>query len=666
MRKLHIDIESFSATDLKKAGLYRYSADVEILWLSYKYDRAPVRTIDVYHNGVPDRIIADMQDPDIIKISHNAPFEIVNLGIALGIWLDPSQWRCTMGLCAMAGLPLSLDEATRILGVATKDPAGSTYITLFSKPCKPTKANGGRVRNLPEHFPDKWLAYGRYNAKDVVAESDLDNALEIIYVSDFEREVWALDQKINANGIRIDLQLVRNAIEMNINFRERLTKEFLEITGLKPGQLKAVKSWIEEETDSEIENLRKKNIPKLIEQFDSEVVKRVLGIREQLSKTSVAKYSTMMRAVMADGRIRGLFQYCGAGRTWRFAGRLVQLQNLVKGKYKYNKKTGFDDLDFARTLLKNGEVEMLEAMYGPLQDTLSQLVRTAIIPGKGKKFAIMDFASIEARILAWLADETWRLKAFENGEDIYILSAAAVLRKDPSLVTKDERDKIGKVGELASGYAGGVNAWIKFGALEAGLTEQEIQKGVDGWRAASPNIKNFWYAMNQAAIKSINTGRTIKVSEILDRDGYQVVKVDHGVSFSYKDRYLMMNLPSGHSLYYFNASLVPGKYGVQIQYWGFDQTTKRWCRQRTYGGKLTENLCQAIGRDCLVNGMLNLDKAGYEISLHVHDETASEIGIDAGEEVLDEMLGLLCKKAPWMKNLPLKAEGFFAKYYRKD
>lgn len=666
MQKLHVDIESWSPIDLKKAGLYRYAVEVEILWLSYKYNRSPVRTIDCYHNEIPQRFIDDLQDPNIIKISHNAPFEIVNLSIALGVYLDPAQWRCTMGLCAMAGLPLSLDESTRILGVAEKDPMGTKYINLFSKPCKPTKKNGMRTRNLPHHFPEEWQQYGVYNARDVVAEASLDDVLELIEVSDYEREVWALDQQINNRGIRIDRQLVRNAIQMNIDFRETLTKEAIEITGLiKPNSVKALKAWIEEEVDEEIENLQKKNIPKLIERFDNETVKRVLNIREQLSKTSVSKYTKMELAVLKNGRIKGLFQYCGAGRTWRFAGRLVQLQNLVKGKYHYHKDIDFDDLDFARMLLLNNEVEMLELLYGPIPDTLSQLMRTAIIPAKGKKFAILDFASIEARILAWLADERWRMEVFNTHGKIYEASAAKILRKPIEKVTSEERSKIGKVSELAAGYAGGVNAYIKMGALEAGLLESELEPIKTAWRTENPNIVKLWAAANKAAIRAINTGSTVKLSDI-KKDGIPLVLDNHGIEFSFKKKYLMIKLPSGHSLYYFNASLIPGKYGVQIQYWGLDQTRGKWCRMRTYGGKLIENICQAIGRDCLVHGMLNLDKAGFDISLHVHDEAALEVELNAGEEEMLQIENLFCKKASWMRGLPLRAKGFYSSYYKKD
>lgn len=667
MRKLHVDIETFSPFNLKTAGLYKYASAVELLWLSYKYDEAPVRTVDCYYQELPQRLIDDLQDPNVIKIAHNAPFEIVCLSHSLSIELDPSQWRCTMGLCAMAGLPLGLDEATRILKIAQKDPNGMRLIRLFSIPCKATKANGFRVRNLPKHFPRDWQEYGRYNSKDVYAEAGIDDALELIEVSDFERRVWALDQQINNRGVRISQKLAQNALNMNLKFRSILETEAIKITGLtKPNSVKALKKWLEEETGEEIENLQKKNIPKLIERFDSATVKRVLELRERLSKTSVAKYSTMLRAVLADGRIKGLFQYCGAGRTWRFAGRLVQLQNLVKGKYHYHKDIDFDDLDLARMLLMNGEDEMLELLYGSIPDTLSQLIRTAIIPAKGKKFAVMDFSAIEARILAWLAGETWRMNVFNTHGRIYEASAALFLRKPIEKVTKEERSKIGKVRELALGYAGSVPAMIKMGALDEGLVEEELKPMVDAWRLENPNIKRLWDAANKAAIRAINNNATVKLTDIRDRDNIQMVKDDHGISFTYKHKYLMIKLPSGHSLYYFNASLVPGKYGVQIQYWGLGQTKKKWCRMRTYGGKIIENICQAIGRDCLVNGMLELDSAGYEISLHVHDETACEVDIDATEEELEEMNNLMCKKAPWMRGLPLKAEGFYSNYYKKD
>lgn len=651
MRKLHIDIETFSEVNLKTAGLYKYAASCEVLMVAYSYHNptgpTPVKLFDLSLEDLPEYFIKDLQNPNIIKYAHNAAFEIACLSAWLDIELDPSQWRCSMAVCAMAALPLSLDQASSVLGVdQTKDKIGTALINYFCKPCKPTKANGQRVRNLPYLAPEKWAQFCEYCKQDVRTEMAITEALQFIHIPQLERDVWTLDQRINARGVKTDIRLIKNAIRLDTDYKEILVAEAIKITGLdNPNSVKALKKWLEEETETEIANLQKKEIPKLIEKFDSKIVKRVLTIREELSKTSVTKYATMLRAGLDDHRIRGMFQYAGAGRTLRFAGRLVQLHNIVKGKY------AGEDLNRARQILSEGDADLLELLYGSIPNTLSQLIRTALIPKKGCRFIVSDFSAIEAVIIAWLADERWRLEVFRTHGKIYEASAAQMFNVPIESVTKgSELRAKSKVAELALGYAGGVNALIKMGALEEGLKEHELQPLVDAWRATSPNIKQLWYDVDRAAKKAIHTGETVVIQK--------------GISFSYRRKYLIIGLPSGHNLYYFDARLVPGERGVQIQYLGMDQVKKKWVRQRTYGGKLVENLCQAIGRDCLVNGMLNLDKAGYEICLHVHDEVVVEVPI--GEGSAEEVNELLCKPAPWMKGLPLRSAGFETEFYKKD
>jgi len=646
MRRLHIDIETFSKVNLKTAGLYKYAANCELLLVAIGYDKNPVTLYDLATDVLPEQIIKDLQDPNIIKIAHNAAFEIACLSACLGIYLDPAQWLCSMVLCGIAGLPFSLDQAGSALNLdIRKDKEGTGLIRYWCVPCKGTKANGYRDRNLPQHDFAKWFAFGRYCVQDVYSEIAITEHLTFIRIPPIERLVWNLDQRINAKGIKLNLTLVRNAIEMDSQYRKRLIAEAVSITKLSnPNSVPQLIKWLEEETDETIDNLRKAEIPKLIERFDEPVIKRVLIIRQELSKTSVKKYAAMLQAAGSDNRVRGLLQYYGANRTGRWGGRLIQPQNLPKGKY-HDK-----DLHLAREIVLKGDAALLEVLFGAIPDTLSQLIRTAFIPEKGKKFVISDYSAIEARVIAWLAGERWRMEVFATHGRIYEASASQMFKVPIEAVTKtsDYRAK-GKIAELALGYQGGVNALIKMGALDMGLDEKELQPLITLWREANPAIVKFWYDIDRAAKKAIDKGEKVIIQK--------------SISFEYRRRYLIITLPSGRSLYYANASLVPGDFGVQILYWGMDQTTKKWTRIKTYGGKLVENIVQAVARDILAQGLLNLDGAGIFTAIHVHDETVNECDESVTVEQVNE---LMCDMPVWANGLPLTGDGFVSDYYKKD
>lgn len=646
MRRLHIDIETFSKVNLKTAGLYKYAADCELLLVAVGYDKNPVILYDLTTDVLPEQLIKDLQDPAIIKIAHNAAFEIACLSACLGIYLDPAQWLCSMVLCGIAGLPFSLDQAGAALNLdIRKDKEGTALIRYWCTPCKGTKANGNRYRHLPQHDFAKWFAFGRYCVQDIYSEIAITEHLTFIRIPPIEKLVWNLDQRINTNGIEVNLTLVQNAIEMDAEFRKRLIAEAVNITKLaNPNSVPQLIKWLEEETDETIDNLRKAEIPKLIERFDEPIIKRVLTIRQELSKTSVKKYAAMLQAAGSDHRVRGLLQYYGANRTGRWGGRLIQPQNLPKGKYHDR------DLNLAREIVLKGDAALLECLFGAIPDTLSQLIRTAFIPAKGKKFVISDYSAIEARVIAWLAGERWRLEVFATHGRIYEASASQMFKVPIEAVTKtsDYRAK-GKISELALGYQGSVNALIKMGALEMGLTERELQPLVTLWREANPAIVKFWYDMDRAAKRAIDKGEKVIIQK--------------GISFEYRRNYLIITLPSGRCLYYANACLAPGDYGVEIRYWGMDQTTKKWTRTNTYGGKLAENLTQAIARDILAQGLLNLDSAGISTCLHVHDESVNECDESTTFEQVNE---LMCDMPAWAKGLPLAADGFISDYYKKD
>ncbi|EHB65239.1 DNA polymerase [Paenibacillus lactis] len=647
MKLLQIDLETYSSVDIKKSGVYPYveAPDFEILLFAYAWDDDPVTVIDFTDfEELPGDVLKALTDPGIIKTAFNANFERTALTKHLGVPMPPEQWRCSSVHALTMGLPGDLDGVAKVLKVdQQKDSAGKALIKYFSTPCKPTKANGGRTRNLPYHAPEKWQQYKEYNQQDVEAERAVRKAIEKYEISDFEHQLWALDQRINDNGIYLHPDLPSRAIECDNAFKERTIEEAKELTGLdnpnSPAQLKA---WLEEEEGIQIDGLTKDTIPTLIKEVKSDRARDMLKLRQQLAKTSVKKYEAMERARCQDGRVRGLLQFYGANRTGRWAGRLVQVQNLPQNK--------IPDLELARDLLLSGDYELLEMLFGAPPFVLSQLIRTAFIPSPGSRFIISDFSAIEARVIAWLAGEHWRLEVFKTHGKIYEASAAQMFNLSLEEITKELRQK-GKIAELALGYGGGVGALESMGALKMGLTEDELPPLVKTWRAANPKITKLWWDVDRAAMTAVEERRA--------------VKLQFGLTFYYEPGYLFIRLPSGRRLSYVNPRIVDGKFDKPaLVYDGVDQTKKTWGRIDTYGPKLVENIVQAISRDCLAVSMLRLDAAGFRIRMHVHDEVI----VDESKEFdsLEEITRIMGQPIDWAPGLPLRAEAFEADFYKKD
>lgn len=644
MRTLSIDIETYSDMDIRTAGTYKYAENCEILMLAYSFDNEDVSIIDLTQEKIPAKLFQALYDPAILKTAYNAAFERACFNAFYGNYCPPEQWECTMVRSAMAGLPLSLEESAKALKLEQqKDNAGKNLIRYFCMPCKSTKTNGERIRNLPKDDPAKWDAFKKYCIQDVVTEKAIRKELLFLEIPAKEKKLWCLDQRINEAGVKVDIAFAKNAVGMDLAFRERLISEATAITGLSnANSLTQLKKWLEEETENEIETLKKDALPDLIKNTDSKIAKRVLTIRQELSKTSVKKYTAMLNSAGADDRIRGLFQYYGANKTGRWASRLVQVHNLPRGTY------GGGTLQAARDCVLSKDSEILELCFGAVADCLSQLIRTSFIPEEGKRFIVSDFSAIEARVIAWLANEKWRLEVFNTHGKIYEASAAQMFKVPIESITKaSPLRRKGKIAELALGYQGAVGALLKMGALDMGLEEKELPMIVSVWRSANPAIVQFWYTMERSAKSALRLGSRINVTK--------------GLYFDYKKGYLIMGLPSGRCLNYPNAGLDTSG---SIYYWGVDQTTKKWSKISTYGGSLVENATQAIARDCLAQGLLNLSDAGYNVVLHVHDEAVCEAPIGKGS--LKEVNALLCKPKEWMYGLPLKAEGFESMYYKKD
>ncbi len=673
-RTLSIDIETYSSADLKKTGVYRYSEaeDFEILMIAYSYDGGPVEIIDLkrieYLEGLAglddltdieekeyqelvaklEKLVADIQNPDVIKLAFNANFERVCIAAHFKISCLPEQWQCTMILCAMLGLPMSLAEVGRVLNLEQqKDWSGANLIRYFSIPCKPSKVNGGRTRNLPEHAPEKWQSFKDYCVKDVEVEMAVRDKLSFFTIPQSERELWWLDQRINDRGVKLDRKLVKNAVEMDLKYRAMLIKEATEITQLEnPNSVSQICRWLEAETGEEVTTLKKADIPVLMGKFPQEKIQRMLEIRKELGKTSVKKYVAMAHAMCKDGRVRGLLQFYGANRTGRFSGRLLQIQNLPQNKMSDT------DLDFARELVKDGDMENVDFCFGNIADTLSQLIRTALVAEKGHMLAAVDFSSIELIVIAWLAGEQWIIDEYKGTRKIYEATAARMLKMDVKDVKKGsmERQK-GKIASLACQYGGGVNALISMGALNMGLVEDDLKPIVDAWRDANPNIKAFWYAVGDAAMSAI--------------EGQAVAMPKANLKFYCRKGFLFIELPSGRCLSYYKARIIEGKFGKAIGFMGQNQTTKKWELIETHGSKLVENICQAVARDCLAESMLRLYKKGYEIIMHVHDEIVCEIPEENAEMLMKEISDIMSANDGWAATLPLGTEGIITKYYKK-
>jgi DNA polymerase bacteriophage-type len=644
-RKLFIDIETYSSNDLKTGGVYKYveAPDFEILLFAYAFDDEPVQVVDFTdYEEIPEDVITALLGGDTELHAHNAAFERTCINKFFNLRIPPERWHCTAVHAAMLGLPFSLDAVAKVLKLAEqKDGDGKALIRHFCIPCKPTKANGMRTRNLPHHAPEKWEKFKAYCKQDVVVERVIYDKIKWYEIPAIEREVWCHDQRVNDRGVLLDMVLVEKAIEVDGEYNDRLRAEAIALTGLdNPNSVSQLTAWLEAETGETVEKLRKDDVKELLATVSQDNAKRVLEIRQQMSKTSIKKYQAMLKCVCADGRARGLLQYYGANRTGRAAGRLIQVQNLPRITLK--------DIGVARELLCRGAGSLLELLYDSIPDTLSELIRTAFIAPDGKRLLVADFSAIEARVVAWLAGEQWRMDVFNTHGKIYEASASQMFRVPLESITKENplRQK-GKIAELALGYGGGPNALITMGALKQGLEESELKPLVDAWRNANPAIVRLWRKLESAAITCIETGIR------------QTVKP--GITFYVKNNILFIELPSGRTLSYIRPKLEEGMYGKILSYEGLGQG--QWRREYTYGGKLCENVTQAVARDCLMYAMLRVAEAAYDVVIHVHDEIVVEC--DEFDGSLQDVERIMGQAFAWSTGLPLKAEGFESKYYKK-
>ena len=651
MKTLSIDIETFSDIDLGKCGVYRYtdSPNFDILLFAYSMDEGPVNLIDLASGEeMPDEIIEAILSNEIIKTAFNANFERVALmrylsrKLSKSVYLDPSSWRCSEVQAAMLGLPLHLEGVARVLRLDVQKMAeGKPLIRYFCIPCKPTAANGGRSRNLPIHAPDKWDLFKEYNIRDVEVELAIREKIKDFPIPETEQALYELDQRINDRGFKADMDFVMQAISCDRQFTVVATEKAYELTGLEnPNSVSQLKDWLSER-GVEVESLSKKNVQELVNETEGEV-EEALKLRLLMAKTSVKKYEAIERAVCSDGRVHGLFQFYGANRTGRFAGRLVQVQNLPQNHLK--------DLKLARDLVKEGRFDDLEMLFGNTPGVLSELIRTAFIPKENHRFIVADFSAIEARVLSWLAGEKWRIEVFKSHGKIYEASASQMFHVPIDEITKGSplRQK-GKISELACGYGGGVGALKSMGALEMGVEEHELQGLIDNWRRANPHIVNFWWEVDKMAIKAVKERTRTRT---------------HGILFTYKSGMLFITLPSGRDLVYVKPKLMLNKFGREgLTYEGIG-TTKKWERIETYGPKLVENIVQAASRDLLAEAMLRLDKAGFDIVAHVHDEVICEVPV--GESSVEEVCKIMSVNPKWAKGLPLDADGFECDFYQKD
>jgi DNA polymerase len=651
-RELHIDLETYCEEDLRVCGLYRYveHPSFEILLFSYAYDNDEPTRLDLTKDdfrgeSIPSSVIKDLKDPNVVKIAHNAPFEIACLKSYLRLSLSTSQWVCTMVRAAYFGLPMKLEEVAKVLGLEQqKDTKGKTLINYFSKPCKPSKVNGGRTRNLPEHAPDKWADFGIYVDQDVRTEQGVWNYLKRFDYPESEANLWTVDHFINSLGISIDQDFINAAISVDNSFNELATKEAKRLTELEnPNSLQQLKAWITDNTGIEVTSLAKDDVSFLIESWKlPKKVKRVLELRQLMSKTSTKKYTAMLNGVCRDGRVRGLVQFYGAS-TGRWAGRLVQVQNLPRN-YE-------EDLETAREIIKLG-IDTANECYENIPDILSQLIRTAFVAPKGFTFAVSDFSAIEARVIAWLAGEQWRLDVFNTHGKIYEASAAAMFGVPISMVTKgsDLRAK-GKIAELALGYQGASGALQQMDRNKS-LNVEELPGLVSAWRTSNPAIVKLWKKVENAAKYVAKEKRP-----------YSLVLPYTKLKFTYERGYLFIELPSGRKLAYRDIHLTSdGK----LAFWGVNSTTKKWERVYTYGGKLVENIVQAIARDCLGNILYKLYAKGYRVVMHVHDEIIAEVLIEDAKDALKDISAIMAISPNWAKDLPLKGDGYITQFYKKD
>lgn len=648
-RVLSIDLETYSDVDLPNCGVYRYvEGDFHILLFAYAFDDEETKCVDMAcGEQLPAEVMDALQDESIIKSAWNAQFERTCLSKYLGTQLSPDSWQCTMVWAASLSLPLKLATAAQALKTAQqKDAVGERLIRYFSLPCKPTKANGGRTRNLPEHAPEDWKLFKSYCIQDVETERDIRRRLEKFPLLPQEWDYYHMDQRINDRGILIDKELVQQAIICNMAMSEEMTKRAYALTGLEnPNSVSQLKGWLEER-GIEVDSLGKKNVASLITDLDKHSADGealdMMKLRLQMAKSSVKKYQAAERYICQDGRAHGLFQFSGANRTQRWAGRGIQLQNLPQNH--------ISTLDEARELVKIGCFEMIEVLYGNTPDILSQLIRTMLIPKDGCEFIVADFSAIEARVLAWLAGEQWRLDAFTEGKDIYCASASQMFGVPVVKhgINGELRQK-GKVAELACGYGGGAGALISMGALDMGLKEDELPDIISSWRDANPEIVKFWYAVEKAAIETVkdHTDRTVG-----------------RIGFQFSANTLWIVLPSGRRLAYIKPKLQPNRFGrMALTFEGLGANNK-WTRGETYSGKLTENITQATARDLLAEAMRRMELAGLGIVGHVHDEVILEV--PKGQYTVDDVCNIMNRNPAWADGLPLSSAGYTGNYYFKD
>ena len=646
MKTISIDIETFSSVDLTKSGVYRYteSPDFEVMLFGYSVDGGAVSVVDLaMGEKIPPAILSALEDETIIKYAFNANFERIclsrMLGYETGTYLDPSSWHCTMIWSAYMGLPLSLQGCGTVLNLdKQKLTEGKDLIKYFCVPCQPTKTNGGRTRNRPTDAPEKWDRFKAYNARDVETELEIQMKLSKFPVPEYLWDEYHIDQQINDTGVALDMTLVREAIAMDGVSGEELSTSIKSLTALEnPNSVSQMKDWLSD-NGLQTETLGKKTVVELLKTAP-EHLREVLALRQQLAKSSVKKYQAMQNAVCSDGRARGMFQFYGANRTGRWAGRLIQMQNLPQNH--------LSDLEEARSLVRCGDFEAVKMLYEDVPDTLSQLIRTAFVAPGDRKFVVADFSAIEARVIAWIAGEDWRQTVFAEGKDIYCASASQMfgVPVEKHGVNGHLRQK-GKIAELALGYGGSVGALKAMGAIEMGLTEDELQPLVSAWRDANPNIVDFWWAVDSAVKTAVQNKTSTET---------------HGIAFTYKSGMLFITLPSGRNLAYVKPKIGTNKFGTSsVTYEGVGGT-KKWERLESYGPKLVENIVQATARDILCYAMKTLRNTS--MVMHIHDEIVIEADPRMSLEAVCEQMG---RTPPWAKGLLLRADGYETKFYRKD
>lgn len=642
MKTLSIDIESYSSVNLQKSGVYRYceADDFEILLFAYSADDGEVQVVDLAQgDAIPPDVLSAITDESVIKWAFNAMFERVCLSAYLGTVLNPRSWRCTMVWVATLGLPLSLEGVGAVLGLEKqKLSEGKDLIRYF---CTPSKLNNGTfTRHLPSDSPERWEQFKKYNRRDVEVEMSIQARLAKFPVPEGEWENYILDQKINDRGILLDMRIVENAISLDTKSQALLSEKMTALTNIKnPNSVQQIKQWLAD-NGMETDSLGKKQVNELLKTAP-EPLCDVLILRQQLAKSSVKKYQAMQNAVCKDGRVHGMFQFYGANRTGRYAGRLVQMQNLPANH--------LPDLTEARTLVRRGDYDALRFLYEDIPDTLSQLIRTAFVPKQGYRFFVADFAAIEARVIAWLANEKWRQRVFAEGEDIYCASASQMFRipVEKNGVNGHLRQK-GKIAELALGYGGSIGALKSMGALDMGLEENELKPLVESWRATNPNIVQLWWDVDRAVITCVKEN---------------IPTQTHGIRFTYQSGILFCSLPSGRRLAYVKPRMGLNRFGGEsVTYEGVG-TAKKWERLESYGAKFVENIVQATSRDILAEAMLRLGEAGYRIVMHIHDEVVREAPADAS---IEDICSIMCKTPAWAEDLKLRADGYVCDFYRKD